>query len=217
MKYLVCLCLLTATLLPSNSEADVVEIMLSDFDTPSILDFESAPLGPIDTSDPIFSNFGISGIAPISPVGAPRDEFNGGGTGNALFFNSDVGLFVERIGGNGLLSNHLSGFDIDLARSQFRFGLAVNDTAGDFDLDFSSNDSSIGMISVSMVGGNPRYFESTQAFDSVSIVQTSQTDGWGVDNITVEAIPEPSSGILFLCATVVGVGFRRNGRHKHAN
>ena len=51
-------CLAVALALPAVSHAAVIQITLGDFINPVVLDFESAPLGPISPSDPIFTSAG---------------------------------------------------------------------------------------------------------------------------------------------------------------
>jgi hypothetical protein len=209
---------LTLLSAPALASAAVVPINLSDFANPTVLDFQSAPVGTTSGTASLFTDFGISSV---SATGFSfTDIFNvRPNSSRALWINSS-GLAIVGPGTTTLAELGVS-YTIKFQADRARFGIGVHDQANElFSLSFFDNNALVGTSSFTSDGSadlNMAFFESTAPFDRVTIASTTLTAaGFAIDNITVEtvaaAVPEPGSAAL-LCVALGAFGVSR-GRKK---
>ncbi len=208
---------------PLNSAT--VPITLSSFKKAQTLDFESyGPAGTRSTisgTDPLFTEFGITQVT------ATGGRFDGGGndtqnqtaqSGKGLFFTGGS-LWVlpqdDASNGGGVDFGFNQTFTLDFDRNLNRFGLTFQDQiAQDMIFRFFLDGVLQGTISwpVEQVVDTFYGFQTPFWFDSVEIDGSLSTDGFGIDNITIEAVPEPSAYLLVLLGLGTGGWWLRRRR-----
>ncbi|WP_417724216.1 hypothetical protein [Salipiger sp.] len=179
-----------ATLIPDTS-----------YVTPLVETFESAPLGEIYETDPIFAALGISGIIGIA---LESDSFDSRpGVGRSLGATTGNVLQIMDPGTFGTLISLSISFVSDL----MRFGFSMSDQATTFTVDFLRNDTLVDSIDVDVLTADyfSFGFEADNAFDAVNIIGLN---GAAIDSLTTDfASPVPLPAALsLLLAALGGVG-----------
>ena len=186
---------------------------------PQVLDFESATVGNISSSDALFSNFGISDIG----IQNPSFFFDGYGvrtnSSRAVWVNSGGLAIVDP----GAANNAIDGdfWFIDFTQPQSVLGFGLHDQSGTLNVEFFSGGASVGSTTVTILTGDleESTFANTDTFDRVTIDINSTTVAFALDNITLSsatAIPEPNSLVLIAMATagMFGRGLRNRRRKR---
>ena len=203
-----------------DAEATVITIGLGDFGAPVVLDFEAQSAGAISGTDPYFTDAGISSASVTGGV-ATGDVLTTNVDGNAL---ASVGGGLSIVAPNGALDGGrqlpLPIFAFDLAQHQNKFGATIVDQTGYFEFTFKSAGGTVGSFSYdNSAAASPAestvYLQSSVAFDRVEISHPGGTGAYGVDNVTLDAIPEPTT-LALLSVGVVGqvVRSRRKRRRR---
>ena len=188
----------------------VNQISLAKFDEAAVLDFEgvNAPVR-IDESNSLFAQFSIQRITANAANGTDMQNQNGK-TGKSLFADA-TGLMVLPEGNDFDEGEWTFGttdsFTVELSTVHQKFGVSFQDqTNQDFTFSFFLDDELLGEMTVA-VGSTVTdlfAFQTSFWFDKVVIDGSHASDGWGIDNITLEsaAIPEPSSCLLLITAAM---------------
>ncbi len=186
------------------------QITLDRFGNAAVLDFEgvTAPVR-VNGTDSLFSQFGIQDITAVAADGTDVQNQNGK-SGKSLFADG-TGLMVLPEANEFAESDWQFGatdsFTLELSSLHKKFGVSFQDqTNQDFTFSFFLNDELLGEMTVA-VGSTVTdlfAFQTSFWFDKVVIDGSHGTDGWGIDNITLEAsaIPEPSSWLLLITAAM---------------
>jgi len=192
----------------------IVGIPAKDLICPKTLDFEAAPNGPISPSDPLFTEFGISGLAATggSQSGDVQNQNNQSGKG--LFYDGSQFLILPQ--DNDPFNNNAYPFGVNQTfKLQFdtphrQFGCSFQDqTNQDFTFSFYNSgvlQGSITQYSPTVV--NTQFiFETPFWFDEVWIDGATASDGFGIDNLVVDT-PEPAT-LSLLALGALGLLTRR--------
>ncbi len=193
--------------------AAVTSIGIGDFSDPATIDFEASTSGAISGSDSIFTNVGISNVSATGSTFGDIYDL-GYGVGKSLFASSP-GLAVLSPGDAQPFFTAPT-FTLEFTSPQSRFGFSVSDHASmNFLIEFYSGPDSVGQsnVFIPVLDFSTYSFESTIPFDRVEI--SAGPDGYGLDSIVVDIVPEPSAWVLMLlgCA-ILGFGHlkRRNNQ-----
>ena len=209
MKKIACL---FVCLFVGSVNATVIEIGLPDFDNATVIDFESTALGSISGTNSLFTNAGISSIT-ATPQGSDTDEYNSRTNSSRALGGNNNGLFIADPGTSGAADTN--DWLIEFLSPQFRFGFGTHDQNTLPLVTLLLDGVQVGSLSNSPTDFDlfQLYFESTVAFDAITISQPGTASGFGflLDNLTVEAssVPEPTSLVL-LGLGLAGIGFSRN-------
>lgn len=174
---------------------------------------------------------GFETVSPVAlgltPVVAPRLTVNGGSTPIGVIGSPGGGFGAEATEGSRYLLVYAAGvqqgtIDFALGAGSHAFGFNITDvgeTAGELRIrtDVGAY-SAVGGVSLatfagSLGSGNVQYFGITQsqAFSHVYLTVTGVDEAYGIDKISVSAVPEPASALLML-AGLAGVGVWRRRR-----
>ena len=176
----------------------ITEINLGDFANVQVLDFETAPLGNISSTDALFTNFGIAQA--ITNAGLFSDLYNVRPNSSRALWSTDG---MPRIVDPGAMFNAVDiTYSLFFSSTHTRFGVGAHDEGGAYRFEFFNNFMNVGGITLS-ANDNPdlrqMYLENDMAFNSVLI---RGGGGFAIDNITLEGsivppVPEPSAMLLF--------------------
>ena len=175
----------------------ITKLNLSDFTNPQVLDFNSAPVGPISGTDALFTNFGISQVTTIASDFS--DNFNvRTNSSRALWHNSD-GLSIVDPGAPDN-ANEIS-YTLDFSSLHTKFGVGILDQREPFVYTFFNNAANVGSITIDTNDMFQVYLENDMTFNRVTIIPEDGDSGFAIDNITLEGsssapVPEPSTMIL---------------------
>jgi len=170
----------------------VHEVGLDAFSSPLIVeDFESIATGP--TGSDVFqmgeltitaTNAGGGDVASV-----PSDD------GNGLFFDGTEFQIIEaNEGSTSFGSSHV--YTLDFANDKDKIGMVLTDqAAGDFTFTFFLDGEFQAEYLKSLPNTNNQtfYFATDFKFDSLVVDGLVGNDGFGLDNITYTAIPEPTT------------------------
>lgn len=192
----------------------VHDAALSDFIDPQVVDFESFSNG-----QSLSGSFPTLGLTVTATGGAgSSDAFNNATPDNkALFYNGSQFLVIQ----DGASTTFGGGqiYTLSFDHTLNLIGIVFADQAvADFTFNFFRD----GELQAYYVRNIPNlnattlYFSTDFAFDQVVISSSNASDGFGIDNITVEAYPVPTPMGLSAGMMLMGiVTLRRRGRAGH--
>jgi hypothetical protein len=205
-KRLVWLMLICA---PVSANAAVIPITFGDFTNATVLDFQSAPVGNISGTAPLFTSFGISSVSTVASNFS--DDFGVRPNSSRALWANSGGLAVVDPGTVALAN--IVAYTINFQADLTKFGVGVHDQQTNFTYSFFDNNVlvGIGSLTANSPDLNTAFFESSVPFDQVTISGTS--GGFAIDNITIEsvaaaAVPEPAT-LALLGIAVGALGFSR--------
>ncbi len=191
------------------------------------LDFESFDNGNLDT-DPLnpttnqgLIDFGIESITATDSGSGTDAQNQNSPNGKGLFFDSNSRFVIlprdDDPFNNGAYPFHRDQtFTIDFAETYDQFGLSFHDqTEQDFTFTFYLDGLFQGRFVqyvplTTTAPGNALFgFTTPFQFDRVTIDGSDTGDGYGIDNITVGRVPEPSTGLLLVLGLAGGFWLRR--------
>lgn len=188
----------------------VTQITLGDFTNTQVLDFNSATLGAISGTDPLFTNFGISQVTTTASVF--DDTFNNRANSSRALWQNSSGLAIVDPGAtnNATFIN----YTLDFSSLHTNFGVGIHDQGDDFTYTFFNGVTNVGSLTL---GSNTFadlfqvYLENDMAFNRVTI--SNLGGGFALDNITLEGassapIPEPSTMLLLGSGLIGLIGYR---------
>lgn len=191
----------------------VHETTLADFNHYNVVDFESVAAGATGSNTFVQGNLTVT-AAGGSPSGDVESVPSSNGQG--LYYNGTEFLIIPAnagAGGGAFGSGHV--FTLDFASRTNLVGMNLTDAAaGDFTFTFYLN----GMLQAGYLktltstnnGNQTLYFATDFLFDRV-VVDALAGDGYGLDNITYELIPEPTSLATLLAGGALLMRRRRGG------
>jgi hypothetical protein len=204
----------------------IVGISSIEIQNAKTLDFEGIPAGLLSGTDSRLRECGIAAISATSANTTPDDIQNQTGqTGKGLFFNGSGLLVLPQYNSQDPSfpnDSHpfIDGpvFTIDTLFKHRQFGLTFQDQeAQDFTFTFYLEGELMGAITEhSNTTVNDRFtFETPFYFDRVVIGGSLSWDGWGIDNIVLDAgVPEPSAAVLLALGGIgLAVLTRRHRTH----
>ena len=208
MKKIFCL---FVCLFVGSVNATVIEIGLADFNNATVIDFESTALGSISGTDSLFTNAGISSIT-ATPQGTDTDTYNSRTNSSRALGGNTSGLFIADPGTTGAADTN--DWLIEFLSPQFLFGFGTHDQGTRPLVTLLFDGVQVGSLSSVPLNSDlfQLYFESTVAFNAITISQPGTASGFGfmLDNLTVEtsSVPEPVTLALFGLG-LAGISFSR--------
>jgi len=189
-------------LLSGLVNASIVQIGLSDFNNSTVIDFEGIPIGSISGSDALFTNAGISSVI-ATPEGTNSDTYGTRANSSRALGANSSGLFIADPGAIGAADTN--DWLINLESPQFRFGIGMHDQSfGNIfpQITLFFDGTEVDTLSVAAPNGDlfQIYFESTLAFNSLTISQPGIDSGFGfmLDNLTIETTVVPITPAIWL-------------------
>jgi hypothetical protein len=177
------------------------------------LNFSSATVGNISSSNSYFQNFGLSGVEVLGVTSHTGDTLSAGTDGKALgSFQGqlsivDVGDGIDNFDmGMGLSFSFIDGI------TQFGFQL-IDQRNLDLTIDTFLNGVLIDSLIYSSGSSSPvpiALFQSDTLINQFKVTQTEGLSGWALDNIVKAGVevPEPSTLAIFVLG-MIGLASRR--------
>ncbi|MFQ5630189.1 MAG: PEP-CTERM sorting domain-containing protein [bacterium] len=214
-----------AMLLIGSAKAGVVSIIApGDFSNPTILDFNTAPLGPISSTASLFADFGISSLTATSSGGSDGFQ-NRNNASRALWF--DDGLRIVDPGTSGFDNSMI--YTIDFSASHTMFGFGWHDENTKMLVTFFNAGLNVGSVSgrgILEPGGSDNgdlrslYLMNTESFNRVIISSLTSSDGFALDNLTLDSstsvTPEPAT-LTLMALGLGGAALAGRRRKKQKN
>lgn len=184
---------LVALVLSATLPAQITQIAGAQLIAPTMLNFDTAPVGLISNTDNYFILFGLASVSIINDPGlhtVGTDTLSSGVTGNCLASNGNSLAIVAPAGP---LDDHQAGagWSFRLAGGTFatQFGCVVADQVNhQMVVETWCLGTRRNTFTFTMTGGFPNppiYFEDLAGFDEVRFMNPVANGGWGIDDFTL--------------------------------
>lgn len=179
-----------ADVAPTTFESNTANI--NGDHTITFSDYDAIPKTTVTGTDSIFADNGITNVSAVAANGTDVQN-QSGKTGASLFANASE-MFILKENTGAATFGETTSFTLDFARTHNAFGVSFQDQVGpqDFTIDLYRNGELVGSHtkSIGSTATTPFIIESIVEFDRAVVSGGASGDGWGIDNILLDAVRE---------------------------